>query len=84
MARIKYLEFNGSRAHGMERVELNFHVNMPPLLPDVNRTYDYADTLAQIMHQTSLDVGYPVGGGPGGVLHLQDRQSQHQNQEEHH
>ncbi|GKA91480.1 hypothetical protein Tco_0813350, partial [Tanacetum coccineum] len=61
IARIKYFEFKGRRAHGMEGVELNFHVNMPPLLPDVNHTYDDADTFAQIMHQTSLDVGYPVG-----------------------
>ncbi|GJZ30877.1 hypothetical protein Tco_0575924 [Tanacetum coccineum] len=79
IARIKYFEFKGRRAHGMEGVELNFHVNMPPLLPDVNHTYDDADTFAQIMHQTSLDVGYPVvsliaftgfmmGRGPSGVL----------------
>ncbi|GKB64751.1 hypothetical protein Tco_0920937 [Tanacetum coccineum] len=43
MARINYFEFNGRRAHGMEGVELKFHVNMPPLLPNVNRTYDDAD-----------------------------------------
>ncbi|GJS63458.1 hypothetical protein Tco_0678022 [Tanacetum coccineum] len=43
MARINYFEFNGRRAHGMKGVELNFHVNMPPLLPDVNHTYDDAD-----------------------------------------
>ncbi|GJW15499.1 RNA-directed DNA polymerase, eukaryota [Tanacetum coccineum] len=68
MARINYFKFNGRRAHGMEGVELNFHVNMPPLLPDVNRTYDDAGTLAQIMHQTSLDVGFPHGG-LGGIFH---------------
>ncbi|GJW21684.1 hypothetical protein Tco_0032306 [Tanacetum coccineum] len=61
MARINYFDFNGRRAHDTKGVELNFHVNMPPLLPDVNRTYDDANTLAQIMNQTSLDVGYPVG-----------------------
>ncbi|GJW21685.1 hypothetical protein Tco_0032307 [Tanacetum coccineum] len=37
--------------------ELNFHVNMPPLLLDANHTYDGANTLAQIMHQASLDWG---------------------------
>ncbi|GKC54312.1 hypothetical protein Tco_1451896 [Tanacetum coccineum] len=73
MARINYFKFNGRRAHGMEGVELNFHVNMPPLLLDVNRTYDDAGTLAQIMHQTSLDVGFPHGGpglgSLGGIFH---------------
>ncbi|GKC54311.1 hypothetical protein Tco_1077056, partial [Tanacetum coccineum] len=67
MARINYFEFNGRRAHGMEGVELNFHVNMPQLLRDVNRTYDDADmpTNRDRFTITLSIIAFP---GPGGVF----------------